>query len=85
MIYSDIMSMPNGLDAKEIGERIGIKQRTAKKRLERAKIKPIGYSGPTAIYSEDVIEIIRNVPGRGRPPKAKPEDQAATDAKPHKP
>jgi hypothetical protein len=65
--------MPNGLDAKEIGERIGIKQRAAKKRLERAGIKPIGYSGPTAIYSEDVVEQIRNVPGKGRPPKAKPE------------
>jgi hypothetical protein len=66
------MSMPNGLDAKEIGEIIGIKQRAAKKRLERAGIKPIGYSGPTAIYSADVVEQIRNVPGRGRPPK-KPE------------
>jgi hypothetical protein len=75
--------MPNGLDAKEIGERIGIKQRAAKKRLERAGIKPIGYSGPTAIYSEDVVEKIRNVPGRGRPPKAKPEEPVAK--KPAKP
>jgi hypothetical protein len=75
--------MPNGLDANEIGERIGIKnQRTVKKRLERAGIKPIGYSGPTAIYSEDVVEKIRTVPGRGRPPKAKPE--AETPAKPKK-
>jgi hypothetical protein len=62
--------MPNGLDAREIGERIGINnQRTVKKRLERAGIKPIGYSGPTAIYSEDAVEAIRNVPGRGRPAK----------------
>jgi hypothetical protein len=65
--------MPKGLDAREIGDRIGINQRTTKKRLERAGIKPIGYSGPTAIYAEDVVEKIRNVPGRGRPPKAKPE------------
>jgi hypothetical protein len=63
--------MPNGLDAKEIGEALGINQRTAKKRLERAGIKPIGYSGPTAIYAPDALERIRNVPGKGRPPKPK--------------
>jgi hypothetical protein len=65
------MVMPNGLDAKEIGELIGINQRAVKKRLERAGIKAIGYSGPTAIYDPSVVEIIRNVPGRGRPPKTK--------------
>jgi hypothetical protein len=68
------MNMPNGLDAKEIGEILGIKPRAAKKRLERAGIKPIGYSGPTAIYAPAVIEEIKDVSGPGRPPKARPED-----------
>jgi hypothetical protein len=66
--------MPNGLDAKEIGEALGINQRAAKKRLERAGIKPIGYSGPTAIYDPKVVDKIRDTPGPGRPPKTKPED-----------
>jgi hypothetical protein len=78
------MSMPNGLDAKEIGEIIGINQRAAKKRLERAGIKPVGYSGPTAIYDPSVVEAIRNVPGKGRPPKAKPEAPAKAAKKPRK-
>jgi hypothetical protein len=67
------MNMPNGLDAKEIGTALGINPRTAKKRLERAGIRPIGYSGPTAIYDEGVVEAIRNTPSPGRPKKAKPD------------
>jgi hypothetical protein len=51
----EYMSMPDGLDAKEIGELIGINQRAAKKRLERAGIKPIGYSGPAAIYDPSLL------------------------------
>jgi hypothetical protein len=69
------MNMPNGLDAKEIGEALGIKPRAAKKRLERAGIKPVSYSGPTAIYAPEVLEAIRNTPGPGRPSKGKPEPE----------
>jgi hypothetical protein len=63
------MIMPNGLDAKEIGAALNINPRAVKKRLERAGVKPIGYSGPTAIYAPEALEAIRNVPGKGRPPK----------------
>jgi hypothetical protein len=59
----------NGMDANEIGKILGIKPRTAKMRLLRKKIKPIGYSGPTAIYDPSVIELIREVSRGGRPKK----------------
>ena len=29
--------------------------------------------GQTGIYAPEVLEVIRNVPGKGRPPKPKPE------------
>jgi hypothetical protein len=59
----------NGVDVNEIGEILRIKPRTAKMRLSRKGIKPIGYSGPTAIYDPVVIEIIRKVSKGGRPKK----------------
>jgi predicted ArsR family transcriptional regulator len=62
-----------GLTVAEIAERLGIHPKAAKTRLRRAAIKPIEYAGPTALYAPDVVEKIREVPGRGRPKKAKPE------------
>jgi hypothetical protein len=61
------------LTVKEIAEKLGINPGTAKIRLQRKGIKPIKLVGQTAIYDPSVVEQIRNVPGRGRPPKAKPE------------
>jgi predicted ArsR family transcriptional regulator len=63
------MIMPNGLDAKEISEILGINQRAVKKRLERAGVKPLSYSGPTAIYAPEAVDAIKDSRGRGRPPK----------------
>jgi hypothetical protein len=59
----------NGLNVNEIGGALGIKPRTAKQRLARAGIKPIGYSGPTAIYDPSCVDKIREVSKGGRPRK----------------
>jgi hypothetical protein len=60
----------NGVDVNEIGAALGIRPKTAKMRLLRAGIQPIGKSGPTAIYNPSVIELIREVSRGGRPRKA---------------
>jgi hypothetical protein len=59
-----------GLTIAEMAEMLGIPYETAKVRLFRAGIKPITKD---ALYDKSALEAIRNVPGRGRPPKAKPE------------
>jgi hypothetical protein len=59
----------NGMTVNEIGGALGITPKAAKMRLRTAGIKPIGYAGPTALYDNDSVEKIRNVPGKGRPRK----------------
>jgi hypothetical protein len=71
-ILSDKENM-QGMTIPEIAEKLGITYLAAKQRLLRAGIKPITKE---AIYPNDAWEKIRNVPGRGRPPKAKPESPA---------
>lgn len=63
------------MSAAEIAEILGINQKAVKTRLLRAGIQPVAYvgGGPTALYAPDVVDKIREVPGRGRPKKAKPE------------
>ena len=58
---------------KEIAEELGVDKQTAKMRLFRLGIKPIASD---ALYDKSALEAIRNVPGKGRPPKAKPEAEA---------
>jgi hypothetical protein len=58
-----------GLTVNEIGSTLGIKPKTAKQRLARAGIKPIGYAGPTALYDPACVEKIREVSKGGRPRK----------------
>ena len=58
----------NGMTIDEIAEELGIPWKTAHKRIEKMGIKPLSYK---AIYDKSVVESIRNVPGRGRPPKPK--------------
>jgi transcriptional regulator with XRE-family HTH domain len=67
-----------GLTLAELAEALRIPRRTVEMRLFRAGIKPILRG---AIYDESVLEAIRNVLGKGRPPKAKPDepDQTAKD------
>ena len=54
----------------QMAAELGIAPDTAKQRLFVAKIKPITRE---AIYDKSALEAIRNVPGKGRPPKPKPE------------
>ena len=58
---------------KEIADALGITPGAVKIRLQRKNIKPVKIVGQTGIYDPAVMEAIRNVPGRGRPKKSKPE------------
>jgi hypothetical protein len=60
------------LTISEMAERLEITYLTAKQRLLRAGIKPVTKD---VLYDTSALEAIRNVPGKGRPPKAKPEAQ----------
>jgi hypothetical protein len=62
-----------GLTISEMAEILGIAPNTVMQRLFVAKIKPISKE---AVYDKSALETIRNVPGRGRPPKAQPEAPA---------
>jgi predicted ArsR family transcriptional regulator len=57
-----------GLTISEMAKILGITPDSVLKRLQRAKIKPINRE---VLYDESALEAIRNVPGRGRPPKDK--------------
>ena len=59
-----------GYTASEMAEMLGINLKAAKLRLFRAGVKPISTE---LLYDKSALETIRNVPGKGRPPKAKPE------------
>ena len=76
-LQSDNMNV-EGLTIREIAEMLGLGQPTVKMRLRVAGIKPVSYAGPTAVYEKSALEAIRNVPGRGRPPKPKP-DSGSTE------
>jgi|GEM_PF-1522718 len=67
-----IIGEMKGLTIDEIAEELGIPWKTAHKRIEKLGIKPLSYK---AMYDSSVVEAIRNVPGRGRPPKPKAEEQ----------
>ena len=54
----------------EMADKLNIPRDTVKQRLLRAGRKPFSQE---ALYTKEDFEAIRNVPGKGRPPKAKPE------------
>ena len=58
----------NGFTISEMAQKLDITYETVQKRLERAGLKPV-FKG--ALYEESALEIIRNAPPVGRPPKAK--------------
>jgi hypothetical protein len=59
-----------GFTVLEIANLLGVPEGTVRVRLSRAGIKPITQS---PLYDKSVVDAIRNVSKRGRPPKAKPE------------
>jgi predicted ArsR family transcriptional regulator len=61
-----------GLTAKEIAEILGISYDNVRKRIEKAKIKPVTKD---AIYPLDTPEKIRKVLPVGRPKKEKDADK----------
>jgi predicted transcriptional regulator len=61
----------NGLTHREIAEILGISPDAVKMRLLTAGIKPSIKAGRTNLYSEDVVELIREVNKGGRPKKVK--------------
>jgi predicted ArsR family transcriptional regulator len=67
-----------GLTIDDIAEALGIDWKTAHKRIERLGIKPLTYK---ALYDTNVVELIRNVPGPGRPKKAAAPESKAKPAK----
>jgi hypothetical protein len=68
----------NGMTISEMADKLKLPRDTIKRRILRGGYKPLTKD---AMYSVDVFEAIKDVPGRGRPPKAKPE----TSDKPKKP
>jgi hypothetical protein len=70
--YSNDM-FADGLTINEMAEMLDLPRNTVVQRLHVAGIKPITKE---AIYDKSALEAIRSVPGKGRPPKAKPEPQA---------
>jgi hypothetical protein len=61
-----------GVTIQEIADALGITYFAARQRIVRARIEPISKE---ALYPEDTLERVRNVPSRGRPPKVKPEQE----------
>jgi orotate phosphoribosyltransferase-like protein len=60
-----------GYTAQEIADILKISLNTAKQRIFRAGLKPITKD---ALYDKADLEKIRNVPGKGRPRKERPEN-----------
>jgi hypothetical protein len=56
----------------EMAEMLKIPVKTVEMRLFRAGIKPMLRG---AVYDKSALEVIRNVPGKGRPRKPKPEGE----------
>jgi len=69
-----------GFTIQELADELGITYETTHKRLQTAGIKPLLKE---VVYPESALEAIRNVPGKGRPPKVKPEPDKPS-AKPKK-
>jgi len=61
-----------GLTISEMAAELGLAPNTVMQRLFVAGIKPITKE---AIYDKAAIEVIRNVPTKGRPRKSKDENQ----------
>jgi predicted ArsR family transcriptional regulator len=75
------MKVMTGETLDEIAGALGITTDAVEKRLQTANIKPITRK---ALYPVGTTDMLRNVPGKGRPPKAKAEEPAKPVKKPKK-
>ena len=66
------MKEMNGLTLSEISKELGIPVNTLRQRITRLGIKPLSQE---AIYPPEVLDILRNVPGKGRPRKTTEPDK----------
>jgi hypothetical protein len=64
-----------GMTIDEMAKSLGLPYKTVAQRILRGGYEPV-FSGN--LYAPEVLEAIRSVPGRGRPPKARPERPADT-------
>lgn len=55
-----------GLTLSEISKKLNISVNTLRQRITRLKIKPLSQE---ATYAYEVLKILKNVPGRGKPKK----------------
>jgi DNA-directed RNA polymerase specialized sigma24 family protein len=55
-----------GLTLTEMSNILGLPPKTVERRIQRAGLKPLTRE---ATYASEVLEKIRNVPGKGRPKK----------------
>jgi hypothetical protein len=60
------------LAIKDMAERLNLLPITVKKRLAKHGLTPIRYVGATGIYDPSVLDIIKDSPPPGRPPKSRP-------------
>ena len=63
------MNNMEGFTVEEMANALNLKPTTVRQRLMVAGIRPKTKS---PLYDKTALEAIRNVPGKGRPPKAKP-------------
>jgi uncharacterized membrane protein len=65
---TDNMNM-TGMTIQEVADALGLTYFAARQRIVRAGIKPISKE---ALYPENTLELVKNVPGKVRP-RNKPE------------
>jgi hypothetical protein len=70
-----------GMTIDEMAKILGLPYKTVAQRILRGGYEPV-FSGN--LYSPEVFNAIKNVPGRGRPPKTK-QPEAAEKPKAKKP
>lgn len=62
----------------EVADALGISYFAARQRIVRAGIKPISKE---ALYPENTLELVKDVPGKGRPKKqTEPEQGSGTES-----
>jgi hypothetical protein len=59
-----------GMTIEEMAKNLGLPYKTVAQRILRGGYEPV-FSGN--LYSPEVFESIKNSPGKGRPPKTKPD------------